>query len=345
MARKIPVSVLIPAYNAQNFLRSAVDTIRSQTVEVEEIIIVDDESTDNTAAVAESLGARVLRERRGGPAGARNAGLAVAKSEWIATLDADDIWHPRKLELQYDAVLAKPELGLVFTDFDAVSASDGRIQRASAVVDHRSFKRLKRSSLTPEASLLDFAEFLRELPARAIVLPSSSIFRRELALAIGGFPPDVKAEDSEFFLRLASRTATAFLDVPLVAYMRHPTQITANWELDPVRLELHHHVMANQSRYHGLVISGFKKHYANTLYYSAANAASKKQYVKALAMLTKSLAVAISRGEVAGLSRSITQSRLLRSRLGVPLTDDGDANVDVSIVRDIEIPWRRKGSI
>lgn len=88
------------------------------------------------------------------------------------------------------------------------------------------------------------------------------------------------------------------------------------------------------------------KHYANALYYSAANAASKKQYVKALAMLTRSVAVAISRGEVAALSRSMTQSRLLRSRLGlgVPLTDIGNANVDVAIVRDIEIPWRGKGS-
>jgi hypothetical protein len=65
-----------------------------------------------------------------------------------------------------------------------------------------------------------------------------------------------------------------------------------------------------------------------------------------LAMLTRSVAVAISRGEVAALSRSMTQSRLLRSRLGlgVPLTDIGNANVDVAIVRDIEIPWRGKGS-
>jgi glycosyltransferase involved in cell wall biosynthesis len=156
MRRTIPVTVLIPAYNAEQFLRSAVDTVRSQSVNVEEILVVDDASSDGTAALAERLGVRVLRASHGGPAATRNAGLAIAKSEWIATLDADDIWHARKLELQYDAVLAQPELGLVFTDFDAVSVSDGRIHKANVVSEYRSFKDVKRTRLTEASSLLDF---------------------------------------------------------------------------------------------------------------------------------------------------------------------------------------------
>jgi glycosyltransferase involved in cell wall biosynthesis len=343
MSRHVPVSVLIPAYNAESFLHRAVATVRSQTVEVEEIIIVDDESTDDTAAVAERLGARVLRERHGGPAGARNAGLAVAKGEWIATLDADDVWHPRKLELQCEAVRAESELGLVFTDFDTVSASDGRIHKHSVVSDNAGFKGMKRKRLTPEAEVLDFADFLWELPARPIVLPSTAIFRRDLALAVGGFPADVKAEDSEFFLRLASRTVTGFLDVPLVAYMRHATQVTANWELDPVRLELFHHVMAHKVQYHELISRGFKKQYANALYYCAANAASKKRFVSALGFLAKAVAVAGLRGHLASLAGTAKQSRFLRSRLmRTPAKFSGSSpEFDDPIVRDIEIPWRR----
>ena len=344
MSHHVPVSVLIPAYNAEKFLPGAVTTVRSQTVEVEEIIIVDDESTDHTAEVAERLGATVLRERHVGRAGARNAGMAAAKGEWIATLDADDVWHPRKLELQYEAVRAESELGLVFTDFDTVSASDGRIHKHNVVSDDSAFRRLKRKRLTPETELLDFTDFLWELSARPIVLPSTAIFRRDLALAVGGFSTDVEAEDTEFFLRVASRTVTGFLDVPLVAYMQHATQVSASWELAPIRLELFHHIMAHKAQYHELISRGFKKQYANALYYCAANAASKKRFVSALGFLAKAVAVAGLRGHLASLAETATQSRLLRSRLmrTSPATSSGTApQFDHLIVRDIEIPWRR----
>jgi len=97
------------------------------------------------------------------------------------------------------------------------------------------FDKVKRSRLTAETSVLDFAEFLHELPARAIILPSSAIFRRELALDIGGFPTNVKAEDSEFFLRLASRTVTGFLDARsllICAILRRLPQIGSSIQFD-----------------------------------------------------------------------------------------------------------------
>jgi glycosyltransferase involved in cell wall biosynthesis len=346
MRRKIPVTVLIPAYNAEPFLEVAVNTVRSQSVDVEEILVVDDGSADGTAAVAERLGARVIRGRRGGPAAARNAGLAVAKGEWIATLDADDVWHSRKLELQYDAVLAEPELGLVFTDFDAVSMSDGHIHKANVVTGYQSFVAVKRKRVAREAHRLDFEDFLEALPARSIVLPSTALFRRDLALEIGGFPINVRAEDSEFFLRLVSRTVTGFIDLPLVAYMRHTSQITANWELDPVQLSLYHHVMAHKSAYHELVVSGFKKQYAKLLYYCAANAAKKRQLGTSAAFLAKAVAVAVARGEVPALSCAVVQSRTLGSRLSrilssTPATHSPD---DEAVVREFSIPWRCKRS-
>lgn len=339
MRRTIPVTVLIPAYNAEQFLRSAVDTVRSQSVNVEEILVVDDASSDGTAALAERLGVRVLRASHGGPAAARNAGLAIAKSEWIATLDADDIWHPRKLELQYDAVLVQPELGLVFTDFDAVAVSDGRIHKANVVSDYRSFKNVKRTRLTQASSLLDFDEFLKELPRRSIVLPSTALFRRDLALEIGGFPAEVKAEDTEFFLRLAARTKTAFVDLPLLGYIRHSSQITANWELDPVRLELYHHVMANESRYHTLVVSGFRKQYAKLLYFAAANAAKKRRTAASVAMLAKAVAVAISRGEFPALFLTVAESDTLSGVFGARSSTSA-RSFDDSTIDEIVIPWR-----
>jgi glycosyltransferase involved in cell wall biosynthesis len=343
MSHKVSVSVLIPAYNAANFLPRAIETIRSQSAEPDEIIIVDDESTDDTAALGERLGARVLRRPHGGAAAARNAGLGIAKNEWIATLDADDLWHPAKLRMQLDVVSAEPRLGLVFTDFDAVSELDGQLDRPSIVSNNANFERIKRTPLTPQADLLDFADFLYELAARPVIQPSTAIFRRDLALAIGGFPTNVRAEDSDFFLRLAARTETAFVNVPLAAYIGHPSQVSANRDLDAVRLELHHHVMTHQSNYHDLILTAFKKEYARALYYGAAHAASKKRFPTALRLFIKAVAAASISGQLTTLVRLGLQSRLLGAQLRRPQREPLRQELPFgnATVRDVEIPWRR----
>ena len=109
------VTVVIPAYNAGRWI---VETIRSaldQTHAPLEVIVVDDGSTDDTAAVAERFPApvRVLRKSNGGPASARNRGIAAASGTWIALLDADDRWLPCKLERQL--ALATPDVALIHT--------------------------------------------------------------------------------------------------------------------------------------------------------------------------------------------------------------------------------------
>ncbi|GAC1567422.1 MAG: hypothetical protein NVS2B3_05510 [Vulcanimicrobiaceae bacterium] len=344
----IPVTVLVPAFNAAAHLPIAIATVRAQSVEVEEIVVVDDGSSDDSVAVAEALGARVIRRDHGGPAAARNAGLAAAKTPWIATLDADDVWHPRKLEYQYAAIGAHPHVGLVFSDFDAVSLCDGSIQAPSVVSGDLAFARIRRTALTETASLLDFADFLHELPARSIVLPSTAFFSRALALEVGGFAIGVVAEDTEFFLRLAARTRTAYVDLPLLAYMRHPTQITANWQLDPVRIALYHHVMRNRSRYHDLVIRGYRERYARLLYYLGAYAVHDHQFAHALVLVAKALAIAIARGGVPDLCHTIAASaavaelvRRLRLADDHPYRPAGSTLHVLPKVGSVAIPWRQ----
>src|SRR5580704_10336845 len=85
------ISVVIPAYNATPFLARCLKSVFAQTLKPEEVIVVDDKSTDNTAAMAEALGAKVVRrEINGGLSAARNSGIQNASNEWIALLDADD---------------------------------------------------------------------------------------------------------------------------------------------------------------------------------------------------------------------------------------------------------------
>jgi glycosyltransferase involved in cell wall biosynthesis len=106
------VSFVIPVYNGARYLRESIDSALKQTVAPLEVIVVDDGSEDDSAAVAESFGApvRVLRERHAGQAAARNRGLAIAAGEFIAFLDADDIAVPQRIERQLARFEARPEL-------------------------------------------------------------------------------------------------------------------------------------------------------------------------------------------------------------------------------------------
>ena len=228
MRTKLPISVVIPAYNATHFVPSAVATVRAQSVDVEAIIVVDDGSTDDTATVAESLGVRVLREPHAGQSATRNAGIAAATTSWVAILDVDDLWHPKKLELQFDAIRADGTLGLIFSDFDAVSFTDGHLHEGGVISGDAAFRILKRTCLTDHASLLDAEDFLVHFAARSVVLPSTSLFRSDLAREIGGFSLEIReGENIEFFYRLASVSTTAYVDLPLVVYMRRETQVSA----------------------------------------------------------------------------------------------------------------------
>lgn len=107
-------SVLIPAYNAEPTLRDALQSVLDQAVAPAEIILVDDGSTDATAAIAESMGATVLRQANQGPGAATTLGMAQVKSPFMASLDADDVWMPEKLELQFEAFERDPGLSAVF---------------------------------------------------------------------------------------------------------------------------------------------------------------------------------------------------------------------------------------
>jgi len=109
------ISAIIPTYNSSVFLPMAVASIRAQSVAVAAIIIVDDGSTDDTREVIHGLDAKVvyIRQLNGGPAAARNRGIAAAESELIAFLDADDTWTESKLERQLATLARHPELALV----------------------------------------------------------------------------------------------------------------------------------------------------------------------------------------------------------------------------------------
>ena len=108
------VSAIIPAYNAATFIRRSIESALAQTHHLLEIIVVDDGSRDDTAAVAASYPVTVIRQENGGPASARNTGAKAASGEWLAFLDHDDSWHADKTEQQLKYAL--PGISAVFSE-------------------------------------------------------------------------------------------------------------------------------------------------------------------------------------------------------------------------------------
>ena len=111
------ISCIVPVYNGARFVAEALDSILAQTLRPNEIIVVDDGSTDATAEIVNRYAQYVtyLRQTNSGPASARNRGIEIATGDFFAFLDADDLWHADKLERQLAALNANPAAGICIT--------------------------------------------------------------------------------------------------------------------------------------------------------------------------------------------------------------------------------------
>jgi glycosyltransferase involved in cell wall biosynthesis len=112
----VKLSVVVPAFDAARYIAEAIESVVGQIPPESEVIVVDDGSSDDTAAIAESFGSpvRVIRAEHGGIGAAVNRGMAEARGAMIASIDADDRWLPRKMELQLAALEHDPSLDMVF---------------------------------------------------------------------------------------------------------------------------------------------------------------------------------------------------------------------------------------
>ena len=211
------VSVVIPAYNAERFIDEALQSVLAQTHERLEVIVVDDGSTDRTAARVQAYGerARYIRQSNAGVGAARNRGLAAATGDWVAFLDADDLWQPEKLATQLEVASRHPASGLVACDgvrFGAEGVQPGHLLSGWAL------EQLAAGGTT-ELSGRFYRESLRSNP---IASPSQMLIPRAVALDIG---PMITcrndAEDWDYTLRIARRHPITMHAHSLVRYRVH----------------------------------------------------------------------------------------------------------------------------
>mgnify|MGYP003519398664 FL=1 len=195
------VSVVIPVFNGAPFVAKAVASVRSQGHGAVEILVVDDGSTDGTQEVLKRLehsdGIRWFQRSHGGPARSRNYGIAAAQGQFIALLDCDDIWLPGKLAAQLAIMRARPDVGLVHTDFE-VRFEDGTLEeRVSA-----------RSSREP---------MVQAFAGGHVALPSTLLIRKSVLDQIGSLDPELYgSEDSDLTIRLFRVTRFECIDEVLV---------------------------------------------------------------------------------------------------------------------------------
>lgn len=154
---KPTVSVVIPAYNAARYLSEAIESVRAQTVPAQEIIVVDDGSTDDTPRIAQSFAdVEYVLQANSGAAQARNTGAQKARGEFLAFLDADDLWTPRKLEWQLAAFGAQ-QGDLVFGQAQQfISPELSEAERAKIHLPHENIP-----AIIPGAMLLKRKDFFR----------------------------------------------------------------------------------------------------------------------------------------------------------------------------------------
>jgi glycosyltransferase involved in cell wall biosynthesis len=132
------VSVILPVYNGERYLRLAIESVLAQTFTDFELIVIDDGSTDSSPAVAKAFGDRLryARQNNGGVASAFNHGLSLARGQYISWLSHDDLFEPAKLEMQWQALNGYPRPAVCYTDAAFIDAG-GAIKRTADLPDHK----------------------------------------------------------------------------------------------------------------------------------------------------------------------------------------------------------------
>jgi GT2 family glycosyltransferase len=207
------VSVVIPTYNRARYLGEAVESVMAQTYTDWELIVVDDGSVDDTAAVLAGYGGRVttVRQPHVGASAARNAGLAVARGELISFLDSDDLFLPHNLEVLVARLDQRPEAAVAYGWYVwANEAGQPTARSGPKLPDQPPFVAGPGASFTPCGMNVE-GDVLRPMLLEESMLLGTALLRREAALTVGGFNRRrAYQEHWEFFLRLA-RAGFAFV--------------------------------------------------------------------------------------------------------------------------------------
>ena len=219
--RRPMVSAILPVYNGGAHVVEAVESAARQTEPPDELIVIDDGSTEQSQLelldrIPAPFPIRIVRQANAGQSAARNRGAAEARGTLLAFLDQDDVWHPRHLATLVRSFVDDPELAWAYSDFDEIDA-DGRVVM-------RSYLRQHELVTHPKETVEGCVE--RDL----MVVPSASVIRRSAFDAVGGFDETLRGyEDDDLYVRgFRAGWRFAFHSEPLTQFRVHDTSDSTN---------------------------------------------------------------------------------------------------------------------
>lgn len=207
-------SIIIPAYNAMNYLPQTLESVLEQTFTGFEVLIINDGSSDNIVEWFCNIvdpRVKLISQENQGVSAARNIGIQNSTGEYIAFIDADDLWEPTKLEKQLQCFQNNPSIGLIHT--------------AMTIIDEEG-KSLGRTFISNVEG-----DALKPLLEQNTIVTSSVIIRRS-CLDVGNFDNNLhSSEDWELWVRIALRYPIMLIKEPLVYYRHHANNTTKNWQM------------------------------------------------------------------------------------------------------------------
>jgi glycosyltransferase involved in cell wall biosynthesis len=237
------VSVVIPTYNRAYCLPATLQSLQQQTHANWEAVVIDDGSTDDTPRVLEQLSGqdsriRYQRQVNRGVSAARNAGLRLATGDWIGFLDSDDWWEPWKLEAQVACLQRLPDVGMVWTDMNAVDSAGTLVSSMYLRKFYSAYRRFGNrrmfererpfSELAPEIAQrystltnarVSWGDVYAAMMVGSLVHTSTVLLTRQRLQAVGFFNEGyTTGEDYDFHLRTCRQGRVALLDAPTIRY-------------------------------------------------------------------------------------------------------------------------------
>jgi glycosyltransferase involved in cell wall biosynthesis len=222
------VSVIIPCYNGEAFLKEAIESALAQSYHRVEIIVVDDGSTDSSPEIAQRLPVRYIRQPNRGLTASRNLGVRESRGSYIVFLDADDRLMPSAIETGLRVLTERPECAMAVGDHLFVSEDGSYLANSSK-------------------DCLAASHYEALLKSNFIEMISSVLFRRSVLDQVGGFDTGLRvAEDYELYLRIARAHPICCHPVIVAEYRMHHANASHNSEL---MLTMTLRVLRSQARY------------------------------------------------------------------------------------------------
>jgi len=210
------VSVNICCYNSKRFIKETIESVLTQTFNDFEVIIINDGSIDSTEEIIKKFGdprIRYFYQENRGLSTSRNKAISLAKGEYIALLDHDDLWEPEKLKLQVEFLDKNPAVGIISSDGHTISENNKILKRFSKI--NRFYR----------------GKIVNQLIEKYWIVCSTVMMRKELLNETNWFRSDFKiAEEYDLFLRLALNTEFDYINKPLIKYRFHAGNTSKNEE-------------------------------------------------------------------------------------------------------------------